>query len=78
MKAQSCLAASEVATFQLQNLPMSLEAGPPREVKNLTLQKLQAALRKAGIHWLQEPEKMILLEVLQQETWQLISAYFRF
>lgn len=67
LNAQSCLAASEVATFQLQNLPMSLEAGPPRDVKNLTLQKLQAALRKAGIHWLQEPEKMILLEVLQQE-----------
>lgn len=56
---------------------MSLEAGPPREVKNLALKKLQGALKKAGIHWLQEPEQMILLELLQQETWQ-ISADFRF
>lgn len=78
MNAQSCLAASDVATFQLQHLPMSLEAGPPREVKNLTLKKLQGALKKAGIHWLQEPEQMILLELLQQETWQISADFSRF
>ena len=77
MNAQSCLAASDVATFQLQHLPMTLEAGPPREVKFLTLKKLQGALKKAGIHWLQEAQQMSLLELLQQETWHFQSSDFQ-
>ena len=77
-KCLSCMERSQLDELQLQHLPMKLEAGAEREVQNLTMKSLQHALKRAGIHWLQDPEMTILLELLQQDlchcdqTW----AYF--
>lgn len=54
-------------------LPETLEAGRPRDVQKLGMRDFQRALGRAGIHWLKEPEQMILLTAIQRERDELMS-----
>jgi len=60
-KSLNFLELNELETIQLGQLPLTLEAGRPRDVRKVSLKVLQVALRRAGIHWVQEAEEMILL-----------------
>ena len=60
-KSLNFLELNELEAIQLGQLPLTLEAGRPRDVRKVSLKVLQVALRRAGIHWVQEAEEMILL-----------------
>ena len=53
--------------FEDLHLPETLEAGRPRNLQNLSLKDFRTALKRAGIHWLQEPEEMILFSLIQKD-----------